>query len=626
MKKRMKKLLLLLTLSSSLALAQTTTTVTGTIKDLSGAPVTSGQITFTLQPSPDATMSGLARFSGQTITCLISGAGQVVAANGSSPCTITMNTALQPPGSGYVVNMCPAYTCTATFFMYAVVSSVDITTVISTPAQLPSLGGVMDTFSNQTVNGNKAFAGLSSFPGGIFGSLGVISGSTIMSSLNGVLNPASCGSTNPPTWCSGSDIGAWVNAAIAALPAPVGTGTCGEISIPAGVYIQATSIMMSRCVKLHGASAEGTRITWTPTTGWAFIVADNNTALDNNYSYEGAIEDLTIVGPGATSTAGAVYFGGSDGAANSPSTAVDPATNHGDHFNLNRVRIFGNQFNVCAQWGTNAWSTTIFESELGLCATGVLVPSTVTNDNTGEEIAIVNSSVSNNTGVGVMIGNVGGGNAINISITNSSLDFNGSWGAQNGTSSNSNAISITNSAMYAPAMWLQNYGIMNLSGNYFTGGGSSGTLGYLIDNESQVFVSVGGQYLQSGTGALVNAAGTGGVWIAPFTGSGPPPLLYTLLEDRFGNIYNNVTTSSYLVSNTLNQSNANRMAGTSACSSGTKAILFGTTYTAAPTVLLFDYATKGGINLSAGPSTAGFTASCTGASDSFGWMAIGNPN
>lgn len=38
-------------------------------------------------------------------------------------------------------------------------------------------------------------------------------------SVNGILYPAACGAlTPPPGWCSGSDIGAWINAAISALP------------------------------------------------------------------------------------------------------------------------------------------------------------------------------------------------------------------------------------------------------------------------------------------------------------------------------------------------------------------------------------------------------------------------
>src|SRR5580700_5878207 len=103
----MKKLSLIVALLSGIAAAQTTTSITGTIKDLTNAVVTSGKVTFTLTPSRDTTISGLARFSAQTIACLINGSGAIVALDGVSVCTITMNTALQPPGSYYTVGVWP---------------------------------------------------------------------------------------------------------------------------------------------------------------------------------------------------------------------------------------------------------------------------------------------------------------------------------------------------------------------------------------------------------------------------------------------------------------------------------------------------------------------------------------
>jgi hypothetical protein len=48
--------------------------------------------------------------------------------------------------------------------------------------------------------------------------------STPTSSVNGALSPALCGTSNPPSWCAGSDIGAWINAAVAALPIGVVSG------------------------------------------------------------------------------------------------------------------------------------------------------------------------------------------------------------------------------------------------------------------------------------------------------------------------------------------------------------------------------------------------------------------
>src|SRR5579862_4257747 len=59
-------------------------------------------------------------------------------------------------------------------------------------------------------------------------------------SKQNVVVPSACGASNPPSWCSGSDIGAWTNAAIAYL------GASGTIYIPDGQYNYATTIRVSQ--------------------------------------------------------------------------------------------------------------------------------------------------------------------------------------------------------------------------------------------------------------------------------------------------------------------------------------------------------------------------------------------
>lgn len=49
------------------------------------------------------------------------------------------------------------------------------------------------------------------------GNIGITAPLTVQS-VNGVLYPAACGASSPPSWCSGSDIGGWINAALSALP------------------------------------------------------------------------------------------------------------------------------------------------------------------------------------------------------------------------------------------------------------------------------------------------------------------------------------------------------------------------------------------------------------------------
>jgi hypothetical protein len=465
-------------------------------------------------------------------------------------------------------------------------------------------------------------------------------------SVNGALNPASCGSSTPALWCSGSEIGAWTMAAIGALPIAAGAAHCGEIYIPAGNYTQTTSISLPRCVKLHGASGQGTRITWGNSSGWQIIVADNNVPLDNNYNYEGAIEDLSLLGPGVSNTAGAIYLGGSDGGSNSPpltGPGSDPASNFGDHFNINRVRIFQpgsvNGFNVGIQWGANAWSDTVFESVVSFCGTGMNLPSTIGSLNSGEDISILNSTIGNNTGIGIVVGT---GSNVDLTIVNSSVDFNGptascpgggtcTWQIQNGTTASQNIVRLSNSYIIAGDHWIQNFGVFNIFGINALPGNNSGVLGYLIDNENVNFSAYGGEFNNSGSGQLMNGSGAAGNFYGSKV-SGSFSAGIATYADQFGNgTFNSSITTlgganiGVVNTNAQFQQAANKMAGVSACSGSTKAITFGFTYTSQPSILLFDETTKGGINLTA-KSTSGFTASCTGATDAFDWLVIGNPN
>lgn len=80
-----------------------------------------------------------------------------------------------------------------------------------------------------------------------------------------------------------------------------------------------------------------------------------------------------------------------------------------------------------------------------------------------------------------------------------------------------------------------------------------------------------------------------------------------------------------LRTNLFNQGATNHFAGVSACVSGTMTIPLPITYHSQPSILVFDETTAGGIKLSA-KSRSSFTVSCTGATDAFDWVVVGNPN
>jgi hypothetical protein len=425
--------------------------------------------------------------------------------------------------------------------------------------------------------------------------------------INGAMNAGLCGLSDRPAWCRGSEIGAWTNSAIAVIG-------CGEVYIPAGTYPQTTSIVKPRCVKLHGASADSTFLNWTPTSGAAIIMGD--AMGSTGFAGEGALEDLRLLGPGTTTTTCGIYIGGSDGTGCAPPTSIDPSTNLDDHDNINRVRVYGG-FGVGVQWGNNAWTDTIFESDISFNGTGIYVPGT--RPQTGENLSILSSVISNNVGVGLEIAT---GNNINFNLVNTSLDYNGSWAVQNGTTATQNAVSLVNCYVAQRSRWLQNYGYMNLTGVDANDGADSGTLGYLIDNEAAFLTVLGGQFFNNGTGAILNPEGVASIWIAPLvTKPGANGLAPTATYiDRFGDL---APSSLYL--SHVNQNSANQVAGTSACSSGSQTIVFPGPFVSPPAVLLFDETTKGGISLTS-KATWGFIVSCSGASDAFDWFVIGNPN
>jgi hypothetical protein len=161
----MKRILLLCLLLSLPLFGQTTSTITGTIESVEQQPVSTGKVTFTVSPNTDVTLSSIARVTTQTTTCLINSSGNLTNLTGGA-CVITMNTALQPSGSGYITCFWPYNVKTACIYMYATASTIDISTVVSTPENLPDQGGVVDDFSNQNINGTKTFVNAPVFPAG----------------------------------------------------------------------------------------------------------------------------------------------------------------------------------------------------------------------------------------------------------------------------------------------------------------------------------------------------------------------------------------------------------------------------------------------------------------------------
>lgn len=342
---------------------------------------------------------------------------------------------------------------------------------------------------------------------------------------NGVYLPGSCASNSPPSWCSGSDIGAWTNAAIAA-------GGCGEVYLPAGTFKQSTSIVQPRCVRLHAASGYGTTLSYIPTSGCSIVIADGS---GTSIYPPGGVEDVNLIGPGSGTHTCGIYFGGSDGSATAPSTGIDAAANYGDHAVANRVRI--TQFGVGVQYGFNTWVNTLLEDVITSNGTGVYFPSAVATGTSGENMNIVASAIQNNSGVGLKIGT---GLQVNFNVVGTSFNFNGSWGIQNGTATSQNSVNLTGCYITAESYWLQNYGYLNANGCYVSGG-QTGRGGYLIDNQNRNnFTVSGGQWFNSNKNSvpMMNPSSAGSIWLGVLATqvSGNPLAPAVGVFDRFGNV------------------------------------------------------------------------------------------
>lgn len=181
---RISRVLAFLCLFAGLANAQSTTSITGTIKDNTGTLITSGQVAFTLQPGIDTVTSGIARFTPTEVDCLINASGLVKALDGVSVCTLVQNTSItNPANTSYKACIQPGFIQPGSCFVfYAIGSTLDITTVPATPSLTPAYN-LVDTFSTQTISGNKTFSGTVTFGGPL--NLGAISLGGALTATNG---------------------------------------------------------------------------------------------------------------------------------------------------------------------------------------------------------------------------------------------------------------------------------------------------------------------------------------------------------------------------------------------------------------------------------------------------------
>jgi hypothetical protein len=162
-------------------------------------------------------------------------------------------------------------------------------------------------------------------------------------------------------------------------------------------------------------------------------------------------------------------------------------------------------------------------------------------------------------------------------------------------------------------------------------GGAAGVTGY-IANSSPTIVDTGAALTSGGLPLPENESGNASV--VRFTANGNH---YVLQGDTgFGTATPQHVVDAagdfirgqggFINGGHMNQSAANTdFAGAAACSGGAKTITFGAAYSSTPVILIFDETSPGGASLTA-KSASSFAVACTGASDAFDYIVIGNPN
>jgi hypothetical protein len=174
---------------------------------------------------------------------------------------------------------------------------------------------------------------------------------------------------NSAAW-SGSEAGAWINAAYADLPS-----TGGDIYVAAGNYSYSTPIVFgtaNKPARIVGAPAAGTTLTYTTTSGVAFTYN-----VGANHQWGGGLESITLSGPGAGTSTTGILLGGSNGA---------------EGVVRRNVKVTG--FGTAETYGNNTFLTECQHCVyIGNGAPTLNIPSGLTNS--GESFSYVDSTIAN---------------------------------------------------------------------------------------------------------------------------------------------------------------------------------------------------------------------------------------
>jgi hypothetical protein len=184
----------------------------------------------------------------------------------NSSCNLYFSDQLVPTGTYYTVglknrNATPVAGFPQTWCTYGGAGAT-INVSQGTPTGNCNVSGVYyptPIFSNLSTGGAQSINTPLTVTGSVTLSGGTnnLPGATNIGSLNGVYNATDCGNSPAPSWCSGSDIGAWTNAAWAA---------CGGCTVfwSSGTYTQTTTITANSIAdSIRGSGIASTILNYT---------------------------------------------------------------------------------------------------------------------------------------------------------------------------------------------------------------------------------------------------------------------------------------------------------------------------------------------------------------------------
>jgi hypothetical protein len=439
-------------------------------------------------------------------------------------------------------------------------------------------------------------------------------------SVNGALNPVACSAANPPSWCAGSDVGAWTNAAIR---------QSNYIWIPPGNYIQKTPITPNCATRIFGYEA-------TVNYSGSDYQVKTTYCQSSPFAANGGIHGLSLSGSSAGSggihVISTIAFELEDVAVwnytNGVGVLIDnQGGGYTERFHMFGYCSLGNNLSDLTFTNTSGTKSVgyadiqgvhlqVLNNQIGMTVNGVSLYGAFINLKVNEFLSGGNSAYAIQVTNGGSIGGADEPSTVFLSAENASGSGTGYGIYVDGRSS-----------IYATGSINLNTNLANKvagEGSFILGpppAWSNSSIPvplYALTKDGLILgagaAKPGYEVIQRGTGAL------NGISCAQFdmydwnVGGG-------MCFDSNGNL----ALAGEVVPKALAQSAPSQYAGVSFCSGGTKAISLPITYRSQPVILVFDETTKGGANLSA-KSAIGFTVSCTGASDIFDWMVVGNPN